>query len=233
MKTETRFGRFLVSWMENQNNYPPAKIMKIYYFQKEKAELKPTFDRLWYKQCLKPNLPVCSAELYQIYLPVILKLRLLAVQFIEVLEKELDAVEKDKETFIRDFSEVYMTRFSVLPSIDGFSSMTEFSSFGYRRTTMTSSGAGNLSSWEAHLASRGGVCSLARKCEKNPACSSNECLSARCNLIIGRLFNKNQVWKSVVGLVYLLYLYLNELLLFLSASLLLRCFNSVIVECYI
>lgn len=30
----------------------------------------------------------------------------LAWQFISVLEKELDTVEKDKETFITDFSEV-------------------------------------------------------------------------------------------------------------------------------
>lgn len=43
---------------------------------------------------------------------------LLAFQFIQVLEKELDAVEKDKETFIGDFSEVWVYLFiQQLPSL--------------------------------------------------------------------------------------------------------------------
>lgn len=33
-----------------------------------------------------------------------------ASQFIKVLERELDAIEKEKEAFIRDFSEVSLSR---------------------------------------------------------------------------------------------------------------------------
>jgi hypothetical protein len=43
---------------------------------------------------------------------------LLVLQFIQVLQRELDAVEKDKDAFIRDFSEVrfslYVYRFYLI-----------------------------------------------------------------------------------------------------------------------